>query len=73
MTRQELETLLRDELTGLADKWPECPRPSGTFVGSAPKGLSGIRLVAPDGATFYLAVLEKADFESEPRFDPAQN
>ena len=65
MTTQELIHYLDTVLSQAADGPPEGPRPQGTFVGSQPRGaLSGLRLVAPDGTAFYLAVLAEGDFES---------
>jgi hypothetical protein len=64
MTRDELMEYLDTVLSQAADGPPEGPRPAGTFLlANPPAPLSGFRLVAPDGTTFYLAVLEAADFE----------
>jgi hypothetical protein len=63
MTRNELEDHLHALLAGAAHDSPQAPRPQGTFVANSPReGVSGMRVVAPDGATFYLAVLEKDAF-----------
>jgi len=69
MTRDEMIRYLDDELTKLAEGFPsDCARTAGGFVANPPKnGILGLRLVAPDGTLFYLAVLEPADFEAPPR------
>jgi len=71
MTRDDMIKYLDDELTKLAEGFPcDCARPAGGFIGNPPReAVMGIRLVAPDGTLFYLAVLEKADFEdaAQPR------
>jgi hypothetical protein len=67
MTRNEISDYLHMVLSQAAGGPPPGPRPSGTFVGNSPRdGVSGLRLVAPDGTTFYLAVLELNDFDEEP-------
>ncbi len=66
MTRDELIDYLTTVLAQAADGPPLGPRPQGTFAGGAPmSGVSGLRVIDPDGNVFYLAVLEEADFESE--------
>ena len=62
MTREQLIAYLDTVLSQAADGPPAGPRPEGTFVGSAPGALTGLRLVAPDGTVFYLAVLGDRDF-----------
>lgn len=65
MTRDELIEHLDTVLSQTADGPPEGPHPRGTFVGIVNGPLSGLRLVAPDGTVFYLAVLEVSDLKSE--------
>ena len=62
MTREQLIEYLDTALSQAADGPPSGPRPQGTFVGSAAGALTGLRLVAPDGTVFYLAVLAYRDF-----------
>ena len=64
MTRDELMQYLDVVLSQAADGPPPGPRPAGTFVGTSPsEGIVGMRLVAPDGTTYYLAVLDAEAFE----------
>src|SRR5688572_10015529 len=64
MTREELMHYLDTVLAQNADGPPRGPRPEGTFVGNVPAGgVSGIRLVAPDGTVFYLAAFDGDAFE----------
>ncbi|MFN7021597.1 MAG: hypothetical protein ACK4WH_09755 [Phycisphaerales bacterium] len=66
MTRNQLEDHLHALLAGAAHDSPQAPRPQGTFVANSPRtGVSGMRVVTPDGATFYLAVLDIDAFENE--------
>lgn len=66
MTRNELEDHLHALLAGAAHDSPQAPRPQGTFVANSPSaGVSGMRVVTPDGATFYLAVLEADAFSTD--------
>ncbi|GJQ30453.1 MAG: hypothetical protein HBSAPP03_23370 [Phycisphaerae bacterium] len=66
MTRDQLENHLHALLTSAAHDFPHSPRPQGTFVANSPRaGLSGMRVVTPDGTTFYLAVLGIDAFEDE--------
>lgn len=65
MTRDELIDFLRATITRAADGPQAAVRPQGTFMGNAvSRTLTGLRLVTPDGTTFYLAVLEEGDFAS---------
>jgi hypothetical protein len=66
MTRDELIGYLDTVLSRAANGPPAGPRPQATFLGNAPReGVSGLRLVAPGGATFYLAVLDADAFRSD--------
>ncbi|MBX3404549.1 MAG: hypothetical protein KF699_14150 [Phycisphaeraceae bacterium] len=66
MTRDQLENHLQALLASAAHDSPQAPRPQGTFLANSPRaGLSGMRVVTPDGQTFYLAVLDIDDFERE--------
>lgn len=66
MTRNELEDHLHALLAGAAHDSPQAPRPQGTFVANSPRaGVSGMRVVTPDGQVFYLAVLGIDAFENE--------
>lgn len=66
MTRDELIGYLDMVLSQVADGPPVGPRPQGTFLGNVPReGVSGLRLVAPGGETFYLAVLEADAFRND--------
>lgn len=70
MTTQELIHYLDTIIAQAADGPPEGPRPQGTFVGTfRASGLTGLRLTAPDGTTFYLAVLEAGAFETPTQDD----
>jgi hypothetical protein len=62
MTRAELLDYLDVTLSQAAHGPPQGPRPQGTFVGGVSGTASGLRLVAPDGTIFYLAVLGYHDF-----------
>lgn len=66
MTRDQLENHLHALLASAAHDSPQAPRPQGTFVANSPRtGVSGMRVVTPDGATFYLAVFDSDAFENE--------
>lgn len=66
MTRDELMDYLDMVLALAAGGPPPGPPPAGTFVGNSPReGVSGLRLVVPDGTTFYLAVLDAYAFKDE--------
>lgn len=66
MTRDQLENHLHALLASAAHDSPQAPRPQGTFVANSPRaGVSGMRVVTPDGQTFYLAVLDIDAFENE--------
>jgi hypothetical protein len=64
MTHQQVIEYLRSVLAKAANGSGGTPRPEGDFVGSATsRPISGLRLATPDGATFYLAVVEADSFE----------
>jgi hypothetical protein len=64
MTSAQLFDYLRRVLDEAAESRPAAPRPAGDFVGGLPAGtVAGMRLVAPDGTTHYLAVIEEAAFD----------
>ncbi len=66
MTRDQLENHLHAVLAGAAHDSPQAPRPQGTYVANSPRtGVSGMRLVTPDGQAFYLAILDIDAFENE--------
>lgn len=66
MTREELSDYLDTVLSQAADGPPEGPRPQGRFFGSPSGSIDGLRMVAPDGSVFYVAVLDIHGFAINP-------
>jgi len=66
MTREELIEYLDMTLSQAADGSPVGPRPEGRFFGNPSGSIDGMRMVAPDGSVFYVAVLDINGFAINP-------